>query len=128
MARSGKDVSTGSFPTMGTSAATTVDNLSGQKSRNTKTVVRKGESKGGMLEGATAVHRPNIQERMGAQLHPSATLYAPNAASASDEQRNTRFVPSAIGNRDFWAKRAEGGRIDDVGSNPSWQAPNRPRG
>ncbi len=71
-------------------------------------LVKKGNSKGGMLEGATAVHRANIQETLGASWHPQATLYAQNAASASEVQRNTRIVPSAIGNRDFYLKRQYG--------------------
>jgi hypothetical protein len=68
----------------------------------------RGQSKGGMLEAATATHRAGIQERMGAQLHPTATLYAPNAAEAGMVQRNTVFVPSAIGNRDFYLRRQYG--------------------
>lgn len=73
-----------------------------------KSVKKTGESKGGFLEAATATHRANIQEKMGASLHPTATLYAANAASANDTQRNTRMVPSAIGNRDFYARRQYG--------------------
>jgi hypothetical protein len=84
-----------------------VVNISGAPSKNTKSVKKTGNSKGGMIASATANHRPGIQERMGAQLHPSATLYAPNAAASSDLQRNTRIVPSSLGNRDFFAKRSE---------------------
>ena len=72
------------------------------------TLVKKGNSKGGMLEGATAVHRANIQETLGASWHPTATLYAANAPEAGLVQRNVRTVQSAIGNRDFYLKRAYG--------------------
>lgn len=71
-------------------------------------LVKKGNSKGGMLEGATAAHRAGIQERMGAQFAPQATLYAPNAASAGETQRNVRIVQSAVGNRDFYLRRQYG--------------------
>lgn len=84
-----------------------VVNVSGAKSKNTK-LRPKGNASGGMIAAATANHRAGIQERMGAQLHPSATLYKANAAESSNTQRNTRIVPSALGNRDFWAKRSEG--------------------
>lgn len=99
------DVSTGQFKTMGTSAT-------GWKAapvgKNEK-LVRRNNAKGGFMEGATAVHRPGIQERMGAQLHPTATLYAPNAAEAGMVQRNTRIVPSRVGQKDnFYTKRQYG--------------------
>jgi hypothetical protein len=71
-------------------------------------LVKKGNSKGGMLEGATASHKANIQERMGATFTPKATLYAANAPEAAQTQRNTRIVPSALGNRDFYLRRQYG--------------------
>lgn len=71
-------------------------------------LVKKGNSKGGMLEGATAAHRANVQERLGPQFQPKVTLYAQNAASATETQRNTRIVQSAVGNRDFYLKRQYG--------------------
>lgn len=89
-------------PTMGTSAAT-LGNVA--KPIKGKSVKKTGEAKGGFLEAATASHKANIQERMGASLHPTATLYAANAAAANDVQRNTVTVPSAIGNRDFYLRR-----------------------
>lgn len=107
-AKKAKTTSTGSFPTMGTSVATSVVNVSGTPSNKTKRVPKKGNSKGGMLEAVTASHRQGVLERLGAQLRPTAALYAPNAAEAGLTQRNTRVVPSAIGNRDFWAKRQYG--------------------
>lgn len=100
--------STGSFPTVGTSVATSVQNLSGAPSKNTKPVKKTGNAKGGFLEAATAKHRPGILERNGASLHPTATLYQANAAAAHDVQRNVRIVPSRTGYGDFWAGRSYG--------------------
>lgn len=89
-------------PTMGNTPAKLA---SVAKPQRGKSVVKKGEAKGGFLEAATATHRANIQERLGAKLHPTAKLYAANAAAANDVQRNVRTVPSAVGNRDFQARR-----------------------
>lgn len=92
-------------PTMGTGASA-LGNV--PKPVKGKSVKKSGEAKGGFLEAATATHRANIQERMGATLHPTATLYAANAAAANDVQRNTVNMPSAIGNRDFAKRRQYG--------------------
>ena len=99
----GPQPSTGSFPTVGESAAAhqVTPVLSGTL------VARKGAA-GGALEAATANHRANIEEHLGAQLAPTATLYAANAAEASATYRNVKIVPSAVGNRDFYDKRATG--------------------
>ncbi|MDX3260745.1 hypothetical protein PV336_16110 [Streptomyces sp. MI02-2A] len=70
-----------------------------------KSVSKKNQAKGGFLEAATATHRASIMERNGASLHPTATLYQANAASAGDVQRNVVTVPSAVGNRDFYLRR-----------------------
>lgn len=64
----------------------------------------------GLLGAATAVHRPNIQESLGAKCAPQATLYAKNAASADDVLRNTYIIPSAVGNADFYNARKALGR------------------
>ncbi len=101
-----------SFQTVGVKTATSFNSPSGMASPNTKLRPKKLAGGGGFLEAATAAHRPGIQENMGAQLHPSAVLYAPNAAAAQETQRNTVFMPSVMGQaRNFWAKRAEGRRI-----------------
>jgi hypothetical protein len=92
-------------PTMGTSASN-VGNVA--KPIKGRSVPKKNQAKGGFLESATAAHRPNILERNGASLHPTAVLYEANAACANDVQRNTVTVPSAVGNRDFWLKRQYG--------------------
>lgn len=90
------------FPTQGQVAAPV--NASAAPSANTTVVAKKGSS-GGMLDGATANHRQGVMEPHGAAFKIKATLYKQNAAEASATQRNVRIVPSAIGNRDFWASR-----------------------
>jgi len=96
----------GDFTTMGTVNADAV-NVSGAPSKNTKPVAKKGAGVGGMIAAATASHRPGILERNGASLRISTTLYKANAAEAGDTQRHVRIVPSALGNRDFWAARQD---------------------
>ena len=93
----------GDFETMG-SVNANATNASGAPSKHTKPVAKKGGT-GGMIDAATASHRPGILERNGASLRISAPLYAPNAAESGLTQRNVRIVPSALGNRDFWAGR-----------------------
>jgi len=95
----------GDFATMGQGNADAV-NVSGAPSKNTKPVAKKGGA-GGMIAAATASHRPGILERNGASLRISTTLYKANAAEAGDTQRHVRIVPSALGNRDFWAARQD---------------------
>lgn len=93
------------FPTEGTSVASSVSALPVVKGKSIK---KTAEAKGGMLAAATAAHRPNIQENMGSSLHPQPAILQPNSPEAEQTQRNTVLVPSAIGNRDFWAKRQYG--------------------
>jgi len=107
MAKNTQSEPKGKFATQGTSVAKSV--AKSQSAAPQKGILRpRGGSKGGMLEGATASHKANVQERLGAKLAPQATLYAPNAAEASATQRNVVTVPSAIGNRDFYLRRQYG--------------------
>ena len=96
----------GDFQTMGSVNANAV-NASGTPSKHTKPVAKKG-GQGGMIDAATASHRPQIMERNGASLRISAPLYQANAAEAGLTERRVRIVPSAVGNRDFWANRQVG--------------------
>jgi hypothetical protein len=100
------NLSTGQFPTMGTSASRV--RAVPPDPKHTKTVAKKGSGKSSALEAATANHRPNIQERLGAKCHPTATLYKPNAASAGETQRNVYTLPAATGNRPFYDRRRYG--------------------
>jgi hypothetical protein len=89
-------------PTMGTDASRLGNVAKPIKGRS---VPKKNQSKGGFLESATASHRPNILERNGASLRPTAILYQANAAESGAIQRNVVTVPSAVGNRDFYLRR-----------------------
>lgn len=102
------DKTTTNFPKMGPyPSQAEFYSLRGTPSPNT-TQVKKGHSKGGMLEAATARPRRGIQERLGAKLAPQATLYTPNAAEAAATQRNVVTVPSRVGSRDFYDRRMYG--------------------
>ncbi len=90
-------------PSYGTVAAPV--NASAAPSANTKVGKSGVSSSGGMLAAATANHRAGLLEPQGARWGIRETLYAANAAAASDTERNVRTVPSAIGNRDFWDAR-----------------------
>jgi hypothetical protein len=103
-----KSTTPSKFPTMGTSASS-VRNASAEPSKNTKLVSKKGNSKGGFLDAATATHRKGIQERMGGSYAPQATLYQPNAQESAQTFRKVVLVPSSVGNRDFWDARARSG-------------------
>lgn len=83
---------TGSFPTMGTSAAELCCTGKAERGRaRTRGVPGVGGSNAGM---GTAGKRGATYGAMGATLHPTATLYAQNAAEATEGQRNVRMVPS----------------------------------
>lgn len=98
-----------SFPAMGEHPLEgNIVNMSGQRSRNTIPVARKGPSGDGQNLGPTA-HRGQIMmsgEHNGPTFRPVTTLYQQNAAAASDTGRGMRTVPSSLGNRDFWDRRA----------------------
>ena len=105
------DKTTTTFPKMGTSNAR-ANNVSGAPSKNTKPV-RKKSTVSAKPEAATASHRQGVQERLGFKGAPQTTMSYPTAPEASQTLRNTRVVPSAIGNRDFYLKR-------QYGQNPYW--------
>lgn len=100
------DKTTTKFPKMGTTNAR-ANNVSGAPSKHTKPV-KKNNSKGGSPEPATAGHRQGQLERLGFMGAPQTTMSYPTAPEASQTLRNTRVVPSAIGNRDFYLKRQYG--------------------
>ena len=100
------DKTTTTFPKMGTSNARAV-NQSAAPSRNTKRVKKKS-TVSAQPEAATAAHRQGVQERLGFKGAPQTAMSYPNAPEASQTQRNVRIVPSAVGNRDFYFRRAYG--------------------
>lgn len=96
---------TGSFPTMGVSAAQ-LARVGVAKVGESRP---KGHSKGGSDAFlGTKANRGQVHGKMGASLHPTATLYAQNAASASDMCRNVVQMPSRSSWTDNWrgAQRA----------------------
>ena len=93
------------FPKMGTEAANA--RAAADYSPNLKFRPRGGAS-GGALEAATAGHRAGRQERLGATFAPQVLMSSPQAPEAGQNTRNTRLVPSAVGNRDFYLKRQYG--------------------
>lgn len=96
-----------SFEKMGDSIVDQViGDVGGRQSPNTISRPRSG-GKSDKDPGA-AGHRTGKLERQGASYAPTAKLYEQNAAAASQTQVNTRLVSSALGNRDFYAKRQYG--------------------
>lgn len=100
------EAGTGSFPTMGTSAAQLA--RTGRPERGRLRPKGGGGKQGNALQGPTG-HRRASFEHMGASLHPTATLYAQNAAEASQMERHVVTMPSRGSWTDNWrgaAKRA----------------------
>jgi hypothetical protein len=99
---------TSNFPKMGDDGMTSLVNMSGQRSPYTMPEGRKGPGSpdlgggGAGGRGSTMIH-----EAHGPQFRPVASkVYATEYAATG---RNTRQVPSAVGNRDFWAARSLAG-------------------
>lgn len=102
------DKTTTNFPKMGTVNGVAV-NVSAAPSGNTKPVKKYGEGVGGMIQNALYEGvRRNMQERGGAKLTPQTRMVAETNPEAGANLRNTKLVPSAIGNRDFYDKRKFG--------------------
>jgi len=93
------EAGTGSFPTMGTSAAQLANTGRPERGR----LRPKAGPTGGNTDGPTG-HRRASFEKMGATLHPTATLYAQNAAEASDTERRVVTMPS----RGSWTDNVRG--------------------
>jgi hypothetical protein len=93
-----------SFPTMGTSASRA--RVMADSAPSLKFVPRKGAKSGAAV--GTKGTRKGQQERLGFKGAPQVTMAYPNNPESSQEFRNVRLVPSAVGNRDFYLKRAYG--------------------
>lgn len=106
-------------PTMGTEQAHPVD-LSAAPSKNTKLRARGSNASGGAT--GTKGNRKGVLERNGFKGAPQMNqAYGP---VNPDEQRNVRLVPSAKGNRDFYARRAEAAALVGPPFPPGhWQYP-----
>lgn len=86
-----EETGTGSRPTMGTSAAelTRVGKVERGRLRPKGGAGKQGNA----LQGPTG-HRRASFEKMGATLHPTATLYAQNAAEANEVRGRVIMMPS----------------------------------
>ncbi len=102
-----EEIGTGSRPTMGTSAA----ELSRVGRPERGRIRPKGGSgkQGNALEGPTG-HRRASFEKMGATLHPTATLYAQNAAEANEQCKRVLMMPSRSSWTDQFRAKAKYGR------------------
>lgn len=97
-----KSNTTTTFEKMGDNFGAHVMNLSGAPSPYTTSVGKKGGGKSVQTSGKNAIKgRTMIKGANGPACHIKATLYAPNAASAGEQTRNIRILPSAVGSRDF---------------------------
>lgn len=99
---------TGSFPTMGVSAAQLAHVAKPEKGRSRP----KGNTQGSDVPGTgTKANRRQEHGRMGASLHPTTKLYEQNAACASDTGRHLVQMPSKSSWTDNWrgaAKKLQG--------------------
>ncbi|WP_157407281.1 hypothetical protein [Actinomadura atramentaria] len=99
------DKTTTSFPRMGDQAHRW--NVAPRTPDRSITVPKK-HGKGSFMEAATAKHRKSVHERHGASFAPQMTMHYSNAPEASANLRNTKLMPSAVGARDFYTRRAYG--------------------
>lgn len=100
---------TGAFPTMGTSAAEL--KMVGRPERGRERPRGTGGKGGSDIPGTgTKSNRRASFEKMGASLHPTATLYEQNAACATEGQRHVLQMPSRGSWTDNFRAKAKYGR------------------
>jgi hypothetical protein len=98
---------TGSFPTMGTSAATLARTGKPERGR----LRPKGGSSGGSdASMGTKSNRSMSYERMGASLHPVMKMYEANEPCASDMGQHVLKMPSRSSWTDSFRAKAKYGR------------------
>jgi len=98
-------IGTGSFPTMGTSAA--VLSCVGKAERGRSRPRGQGGKGSSDSFLGTKSNRSAAYGKMGATLHPTATLYEKNAASATDTPRRVVMMPSRGSWTDNWRLAAK---------------------
>lgn len=112
------------FQKMGTDNAY-AENISGAPSANTHPVSRKN-TQAGPVEG-TKSNRQGTLERNGFQGAPQVAYSYPQAPEAAQVGRNVRLVPSAKGNKDFYARRSEAAAlVAPPFPGGSWTPPTKP--
>jgi hypothetical protein len=102
-----EEIGTGSRPTMGTEAAMLARTTRPERGR-----LRPkggGGKQGNALDGPTG-HRRASFEKMGASLHPTATLYAQNAVEANEMCKKVLMMPSKSSWTDSFRAKAKYGR------------------
>jgi len=102
---------TTSFPKMGDEGIPhSFVNMSGERSAYTKLVGRKTMGRGKSPTGVKKNRgRTMINEAHGPVFTPVASrVFTYNASEARQTQRNTKLMPSAMGDRDFWSKNEYG--------------------
>lgn len=101
------EIGTGSFPTMGTSAAVLSNVAKPIRGRS----VVKNNSKGGSAypEGSKA-NRGARTEHLGATLHPVMSMVKQNDPNASAMRRNVQIMPSSSSATDNFRSQARRGQ------------------
>lgn len=113
------------FATMGTEAARAIDMTTGPD-QHTTVVAKEGFSKSDAPDSVKGT-RKGVLERNGFKGAPQVNTVYPNAPESAQVFRNVRLMPSAKGNRDFYARRAEGSPIvDQPFPGGSWTPPTKP--
>ena len=102
-----EEIGTGSRPTMGTSAAQLSRVGKAERGRMRP---RGGGGKDGNAHLGPTGHRKASFEKMGATLHPTATLYAQNAVEASETCKKVLTMPSRSSWTDSFRAKAKYGR------------------
>lgn len=102
-----EEIGTGSRPTMGTEAA--MLSRVGRPERG-RLRPKGGAGKGGSAHEGPTGHRRASFEKMGATLHPTATLYAQNAVEANEMCKKVLMMPSRSSWTDSFRAKAKYGR------------------
>lgn len=93
----------GSFPTMGVSAAQLAHVAKPEKGRSRP----RGHGKSGDAVEPTKSNRGQVYGRMGASLHPTTKLYEANSTEAAAMCRNVVQLPSKSSWTDSWRSAAK---------------------
>lgn len=103
---------TTSFPTVGDSVLNYVGKGAATRpnSKYVISVSKETEGRGKSPTGTMASKSNKLREKTGPKCTVVAKLYQANAASAGDQMRNVRLMPSATGISDFWKARSKTGQ------------------
>lgn len=99
-----------SFPTVGDSVLSYVGHGACTKPSKGTAVAKQTMGRGSSPTGTKADRSNKMRESTGPKCHIVAKLYESNAATANDQMRNVRLLPSAAGSGDFWKARSRTGQ------------------